>query len=162
MQRSLPRVVVIAAAVYALDRLTKYWVLDALDNGSTVRVLGDLVQLRLFHNPGAAFSMGTSATWLFTSISAAISTWIIWRTSRGVHPAWAVALGALLGGSLGNLTDRLTRPPGFGIGHVVDFISVPHFAVFNVADSAIVCSTIFMVLLSLRDIPMSGRPVTHG
>ncbi len=138
--------------VYAVDRLTKWWVLAALADGQPRQVVGTLVQLRLLHNSGAAFSMGAGSTWFFTAVSAAMSVAILVSLRRLREPRWTLALGALLGGALGNLTDRLLRPPGFGVGEVVDFIAVQRFAVFNVADSAIVLACIAMFLLSLRGI----------
>jgi signal peptidase II len=97
-------------------------------------------------------------TWVFTVIAAVVAV-VILRSSRRLGSMWwAVALGGLLGGALGNLIDRLTREPGFGRGYVVDWIQLPHFAVFNLADSAIVCSAILMVALSLFGVEFNGRP----
>jgi signal peptidase II len=120
-------------------------------------LLGGLIKLTYTENTGAAFSMGTGMTWVFTVI-ALIVTVVILRSSRRLGSLWwAVALGGLLGGALGNLVDRLTREPGFGRGYVVDWIAFPHFAVFNLADSAIVCSAILMVALSLFGVEFNGR-----
>ena len=87
---------------------------------------------------------------------AVVSVGILWALRRVRDPWWAVGLGLVLGGTLGNLTDRLFRPPAFGRGHVVDMISVPHFAIFNVADSFIVCSVIGVALLVMTGRRLDG------
>lgn len=121
-----------------------------------IEVIGPFVRLTYAENTGAAFSMGTGYTWIFTAIAVVVVV-IILRLSRSLGSlGWAIALGGLLGGSLGNLIDRLTRPPGPGSGYVVDFIAFPNFPVFNVADSAITCSAILMVVLSMRGIDYRG------
>lgn len=74
---------------------------------------------------------------------------------------WLITLGALGGGIAGNLTDRLFREPGFGVGHVIDFIAVPNFAIFNLADSCIVVSIIVIVILVMRGKTLDGRPEEH-
>ena len=107
-------------------------------------------------NTGAAFSFGAGYTWIF-SIVAVIVAIVILRTSRRLGSIWwAVALGGLLGGLLGNLIDRITRPPSPGMGYVVDFIQLPNFAVFNIADMFITCSAALMVILALRGIELTG------
>ena len=147
----------VAAVVVLLDQLTKYLVVRNLEGQPPVQVIGTWLQFEYLRNPGAAFSFGTGFTFVFTAIAATVVVVIV-RTSRKLGSlAWAVALGGLLGGAVGNLIDRLFRDPGFLRGHVVDFISVPHFAIFNVADSAIVCSSILMVILALRGIEIDGR-----
>jgi signal peptidase II len=99
--------------------------------------------------------MGTGSTWIFTALAATVSVVIV-RTARTLtHRVWAIALGGLLGGAVGNLVDRLTRWPGHFQGHVVDFIALPHYPVFNIADCAIVCSAVAMVVMSLRGIEMA-------
>ncbi|MBI1377525.1 MAG: signal peptidase II [Frankiales bacterium] len=147
----------VALAVVLLDQLTKYLAVRYLEGQPPVEVVGQWVRLVFLRNPGAAFSIGTGVTFVFSAIAVAVVVVIV-RTSRRLGSlAWAIALGGLLGGAVGNLIDRLFREPGFLQGHVVDFIALPHFAVFNLADSAIVCSAIFMVLLSLRGVEISGR-----
>jgi signal peptidase II len=147
----------VAAVVVVLDQLTKYLVVRNLEGKPPFPVIGTWLQFEYLRNPGAAFSFGTGFTFVFTAIAVTVVVVIV-RTSRklGSLP-WAIALGGLLGGAVGNLIDRLFRDPGFLRGHVVDFISVPHFAIFNVADSAIVCSSILMVILALRGIEIDGR-----
>ncbi len=149
----------VAAAVVALDQLSKWMVVAWLKPVGSVDVIGGFLRFVYVENPGAAFSIGINFTWIFSVIAVIVAIVII-RTSRNLGSiAWAIALGALLGGALGNLCDRLTRPPGFGRGYVVDFIAFPHFAVFNVADMAITCSAAFMVILALRGVSFSGASV---
>ncbi|MFI5100852.1 MAG: signal peptidase II [Actinomycetes bacterium] len=107
-------------------------------------------------NPGAAFSMGTGFTVVFTAVAVGVVV-VILRTARRLYSvAWAVALGALLGGAVGNLVDRLARDPGFGRGHVVDWIELPHYPVFNLADAAICCAAVGMVLLTFLGRDLDG------
>jgi signal peptidase II len=155
--------VVIAAAVAVTDQLVKAWAVANLPEGVPVQIIGNVLIFRRVANPGAAFSLATGATWIFSIIAVAVVVFLIWFARRIRSVAWGVLFGLLLGGTLGNLTDRLTRPPGFGVGHVVDFILVPWLlpAIFNIADSAIVTSMCLFVLLTLlgRGIDGSRRPV---
>ncbi|MFG2821299.1 signal peptidase II [Kitasatospora sp. NPDC048365] len=141
---------VVALLAYLIDLGSKLLVVARLEGHAAIRVIGDLMNFQVIRNPGAAFGMGQAMTVVFTAIAAAVIV-VIWRIARKLYSLpWAIALGLLLGGALGNLTDRLFRSPGVFRGHVVDFISVQHFAVFNLADSAIVCGGILVVLLSFR------------
>ncbi len=155
----------VALVVILLDRLTKAWAVDVMlprmqSGDGPIDVIGSLVRLTYTENTGAAFSLGTGYTWVFSIIAVVVAV-VILRTSRKLGSVgWSVAFGGLLGGLLGNLIDRLTRPPGVGMGSVVDFIAFPNFPVFNVADMAIVGSAILMVILSLRGIDVKGRVVT--
>ncbi len=162
----------IAAFVIGLDQLTKALAVNHLDPSEPVRLLGGLVHLSLTRNPGAAFSLATDYTWVLAIIATGVVGFLILLGRKIVYPAWAIALGLVLGGAAGNLIDRVLRAPsvpsawfegglgGFftesniGMGHVVDFISVfrPHgqaFPIFNLADSALVCGVILIVLLEL-------------
>jgi len=143
---------------YLADLGSKLWAASALADGHRVPVLGDLLSLRLIRNPGAAFSIGTGSTWLLTILAVVILVVIVRASRRIGSRGWAVALGLLLGGALGNLTDRLFREPGFGRGHVVDFIDYRVF-IGNVADIAIVTAACLVALLSVRGIALDGtRP----
>ncbi len=149
-------VVAVALGVWVLDQAAKWWAVVRLENQDPISVVGSWLTLSFLRNPGAAFSLGSGSTVLFTAVAAVVVV-VILRSARRLRSAWwAVALGGLLGGAIGNLTDRLLRDPGFPSGHVVDFISVKYFAVFNVADMAIVGSAILMVLLSLLGVEFSG------
>lgn len=141
---------------YAADQLTKLWVESTMTLGQVTDVLPPLLRWHYILNPGAAFSIGEEHTWVFTLIQSVVAVVVIVQIIRVRSLAWAVALGGLLGGVLGNLTDRLFRPPGFGVGHVVDFIALPNFAIFNIADSLIVCSIIGIVLLMFTGRRLDG------
>lgn len=140
---------VVAALLYAGDRASKLWVVDNLVLGREYPVLPGLLWWQHIRNSGGAFSLGSGATWVFTLVMAAVVVAILWHLRRVRDPLWALALGLVLGGALGNLTDRLFREPGFGRGHVVDFIAVPHFAIFNVADCGVVVGIGLVLLLIL-------------
>jgi signal peptidase II len=146
----------IAAFVVVADQVTKLLAIRYLEGQDPVELLGGLVTLTFLRNPGAAFSIGTGYTFIFTAIAITVAVVIV-RSSRKLGSVgWAVAFGGLLGGAIGNLIDRLFREPGFFQGHVVDWITFPNFAVFNLADSAIVGSAALMVLLALRGIEIDG------
>ncbi|WP_448071713.1 signal peptidase II [Georgenia yuyongxinii] len=114
-----------------------------------------------FYNPGAAFSLATGMTWVFTIVSVVVVVVVV-RIARRLGSAWwAVALGMLLGGSLGNLYDRLFRDPGFAEGHVVDFISYGGYFIGNVADIAIVGAAILIGLLAVRGREVNGSLAAH-
>lgn len=147
----------IAAGVLGLDQLTKWIAESTLSLHEPVDVIGSFLRFTLIYNSGAAFSIGTGITWVLTIVATAVVVTIIVIARRLGSWLWAVALGVLLGGALGNLTDRLFRPPGFGQGHVVDFIQLPNFAIFNVADMAITCAAVLIVLLAFRGIGLDGR-----
>ncbi|MFT4124233.1 MAG: signal peptidase II [Microbacteriaceae bacterium] len=149
-----------ALLVYALDQLTKLLVVARLREGEQLPLIGTLLQLHLVKNSGAAFSLGSGSTWVFALVAAAVAVFIVLFARRIRSLGWATLFGLLLGGTLGNLTDRLLREPGFGTGHVVDFVQLWGFpAIFNIADTAIVTSMALFVLLTLRGIRLDGsRP----
>lgn len=146
----------VAALAYALDLASKLTVVAKLEHHAPVQVAGSLLQLDVIRNKGAAFGIGEALTILLTVIAAVVIV-VIARLARKLYSApWAVALGLLLGGAFGNLTDRVFRTPGVFRGAVVDFIAPAHFAVFNLADSAIVCGGILIVFLSFRGLDPDG------
>ena len=160
---SLPRrrvgaLLTVTALVYAADVISKVIVVATLTENQPVNVAGSLLRLDYLRNPGAAFSLGADGyTVLFTLIAVAVIVAIL-RMARSLASApWAVAIGLLLGGALGNLTDRLTRGPGPLRGWVVDFLQLPHWPVFNLADSAICCGGVLIVLLTLLGLHPDGR-----
>ena len=155
-RRRIPVLVGVAALAYLLDLVTKIMVVEWLEHREPVEVFGQWLRLEAVRNGGAAFGVGEALTVVFTCIAVGVIVVII-RLARKLYSApWAVALGLLLGGALGNLTDRLLRAPSFLEGHVVDFIAPRYFAVFNLADSAIVCGGILIVLLSFRGLDPDG------
>lgn len=147
----------LAAAALVADQLTKLWVVRTMTEGQITDVLPPLLRWHFIRNPGAAFSIGTDFTWVFTIIMVLVSGFLVYLMFKVRSLAWATALGLVLGGALGNLTDRLFRAPSFGQGHVVDFIAFPNFAIFNIADSCVVCGVILVCLLTLRGIGIDGK-----
>jgi signal peptidase II len=147
----------VAAVCYIADVITKLAVVATLTEDTPVRVGGTGVEFRLIRNPGAAFGVGVGATVLFTLVTALVIAVILLVAHRLNSLPWALTLGLLLGGSMGNLTDRLARSPGPFRGHVVDFVHVQGWPIFNLADAAIVIAGVLIVLLALRNVPLSGR-----
>lgn len=151
-------VVLFAVAVFAylLDLISKMIVVAKLEHHEPIDILGDWLRFDAIRNAGAAFGIGEAFTVIFTVIAATVIV-VIARLARKLYSLpWAIALGLLLGGALGNLTDRIFRSPGLFKGAVVDFIAPAHFAVFNLADSAIVCGGILIVILSFRGLDPDG------
>ena len=147
----------VAAGVVLLDQLTKWLAVRYLEGQPPVQIIGDWLALDFLRNPGAAFSIGTGFTFVFPLIAIAVVVVIVRKSRELGSVAWAIALGGMLGGAVGNLIDRVFRDPGMLQGHVVDFIFVKHFAVFNVADAAITCSAVLMVALALFGIDLNGK-----
>ena len=148
---------VTAWLVIAIDQLAKFLAIEYLKPGQVVPVLGDLLKLVLVYNDSAAFSLGYGATWIFAITSSIATLVIIWLSSRLETMAWSITGGVALGGVVGNLVDRLFREPGFGVGHVVDFISIPfNFPIFNIADIAIVAVAVIVVVRVMQGAPL-GR-----
>ncbi|GAA1873222.1 signal peptidase II [Myceligenerans crystallogenes] len=148
----------LAVAVLVVDQLTKWWAESALSpGGEPVQLVGELLQLRLVYNPGAALSIATGMTWVLTIIVVVVVIAILRLMRRIGSRGWAVSLGLLLGGAVGNLVDRLARDPGFARGHVVDFIDYAGLFVGNVADIAIVVAAVWIAVLSVRGIGVDGR-----
>lgn len=130
-----------------------HWLAD----GASRPLIGHVLQATLTRNSGAAFSTMTGATWLITVAVSIVSLVIVAVSARIGSRWWALAFGLLLGGALGNLVDRLFREPGFGTGHVVDFLQLPHWPIFNLADSSVVAAAILIVLLTLLGRTLDGR-----
>ncbi|MCI0386715.1 signal peptidase II [Streptomyces sp. CNQ085] len=155
-RRRTAELAIVAAVAYALDLISKIIVVEKLEGHDPIEVIGTWLRFQAVRNPGAAFGIGEALTVVFTVIAAAVIV-VIARIARKLYSTpWAIALGLLLGGALGNLTDRIFRSPGIFQGHVVDFIAPAHFAVFNLADSAIVCGGVLIVLLSFRGLDPDG------
>ncbi|GIF05771.1 signal peptidase II [Actinoplanes siamensis] len=156
--RFAPRAVAVLGATalvaLAVDQWVKHLSTENLDPNEPVKIFGGLIYLSLLRNSGAAFSFGSAYTWVFPVITLVVIGWIVWMAAKLRSVPWAVALGLVLGGALGNLTDRLFRAPGPFQGHVVDMISAfaPYgekFAVFNIADSCLTVGVCLAVLLEL-------------
>jgi signal peptidase II len=158
--RLLAVMLAIAAVVLAGDQASKALVVTRLPLGHPpVRLLDGLITLQLTFNAGAAFSFGTSYT-VVIALVAVGTVFVIIRTARRLRSAgWSVALGLLLGGTLGNLTDRLFRAPGPLRGRVVDWINLPHFPwTFNIADSSITCAAVLIAILAVLNVRLDGPP----
>jgi signal peptidase II len=155
--RKIGALLAVAVAVLALDIVSKVSVVATLTGHQPIRLLGGFLKLRVDRNPGAAFSFAPGLTIVFSLIAITV-IFVILRSSRRIRSLpWAITLGLLLGGATGNLVDRIFRYPGVFRGLVVDWIQVPHWPVFNLADSAIVCGGILAVLLSARGIRLDGQ-----
>ncbi|QBR74500.1 signal peptidase II [Microbacterium sediminis] len=157
-------IAILAVLVLAADQFSKQLVLQHLEPGVAVPVAGEALQFVLVFNPGAAFSLGEGVTWIFTIAMAIVAGVIVFLAATRVRSRlWAVVLGLLLGGVLGNLADRLFREPGFAVGHVVDFILTPwmwfwtpNAAIYNVADIFIVGGMAAVALLLVIGIELDG------
>jgi signal peptidase II len=161
--RALIVLTVVALVVFAIDQIAKTLVVANLTEGVRVEVLGQLLQFFLIKNPGAAFSIGSGSTWIFSIIATGVLVFVIWYARRIRSVGWAVLFGLLLGGLLGNLTDRLIREPGFGRGEVVDFLQIPLLpAIFNLADVAIVSSMVLFLILTVRGVSLDGTRYRAG
>ena len=161
-KRRIGLVFLVAVLAYAVDLVTKIVAVSTLEGLGPVRALGGLVYLQLIRNGGAAFSLATGMTWVLAVVAAAVVVAIIWLAGRLRSVGWAIGLGLVLAGALGNLTDRIFRAPSPFQGHVIDFISVfkPNggaWPIFNVADSCICIGGVLIVLFSLLGKDYDGR-----
>lgn len=160
--RALLLLGVVAMGILALDQGTKFLVVTNLEVGQVVPVLGEIFQLHFVKNPGAAFSLASGFTWIFSLVAVGVVVAIIVFAKRIKSVAWAWMLGLLLGGALGNVTDRLFREPSFGMGHVVDFLQIWGFpAIFNIADVAICTAMGLFLLLTLRGVHLDGSKASE-
>jgi signal peptidase II len=146
----------VALLTVIADQITKAIALRELAPGRSVDLVGSLLQLHLVRNSGAAFSIGTGFTLVLTLIATGVVLVVLRLSRRLRSKVWTVALGLLLGGALGNLTDRFFRDPGPLRGHVVDFLELPRWPIFNLADTAVVCAAALMVLQTLRGVGLDG------
>jgi signal peptidase II len=152
-------VALVAVAGLAADLVTKIIAVTQLEPLAPVRLLGGLLTLRLIRNPGAAFGQGQRFTYVFAIAGILVLCFVIIKlVPRIGHPAWAVAIGLLCAGVAGNLTDRLFRPPGALRGHVIDFLELPYWPIFNVADMCITAAAAMIIFLSIvKGINITGE-----
>jgi signal peptidase II len=151
------RLYLIAWAIWLTDLATKSWALANLDSRNPVKIIGSFLQLTLIKNSGAAFSLAEGATVLFSIFACFVVAAIAYFAPKLTSKGWSIVLGLALGGILGNLSDRIFREPGFFTGHVIDWIELPNWPVFNVADSAIVVAAAIAIVLSVKNIsPIEG------
>ncbi|MGA8257386.1 MAG: signal peptidase II [Nocardioides sp.] len=148
--------VLIAAVAYAADQVSKAIALERLDGRGDVPFLGEVLQFRLTFNPGAAFSMGTGFTPVLTVVAMVAAVVVLWFARRIGSLAWGAALGFLLAGIVGNLTDRMVRDPGVFQGHVVDFLKLPNWPIFNIADVCINVAAGLIILQAIRGVRLDG------
>ncbi|MCP2327958.1 signal peptidase II [Hamadaea flava] len=152
VRRSVLTLVAVAVVIIGLDAATKEWATNTLEGADPMRLLGGLVYFSFTRNSGAAWSMGSNYTFVFPFIAFAVAAWIGWTARKLRSLPWAIALGLVLGGALGNLVDRVFRYPGGISGHVVDFISLfgpygERFPIFNIADMALSFGVCLAILL---------------
>jgi signal peptidase II len=149
----------VALSGLALDVVTKVVAVDQLEPGRPVPLLGGLLTLRLIRNPGAAFSTGEGITPVFALAACAVLVFVLARlVPRLGHRGWSVALGLLCAGVAGNLVDRFLRQPGVLRGHVVDFLQLPYWPIFNVADMCITSAAGMIVVLAVvKNVGIGGE-----
>ncbi|MGW4465895.1 signal peptidase II [Micromonospora sp. NBC_01796] len=165
-RRAITILVATAVLVLLADLGTKQWALSALTPSEPVRLFGGAVYLTLIRNSGAAFGLGSEYTWVFPLVTVAVVGWISWMATRLRSLPWAISLGLVLAGALGNFTDRIFRAPGPFLGHVVDMVSLfdPYgqtWPIFNLADSALVSGVILAILLELTGRQRDGTRVRN-
>ncbi|GAB2849168.1 hypothetical protein GCM10027176_60490 [Actinoallomurus bryophytorum] len=160
--RRIGVLIAIAVTALALDVITKAIVVATLPDRPPIELLGGLLTLRVLRNSGAAFNIGNGMTIVFTVIATGVVVMILRYARKLRSLPWAITLGLLLGGALGNLADRLLRSPGVFRGHVVDWIELPHWPVFNLADASIVCGGVLAVLLASRGLQVDGTVQRDG
>ena len=142
--------IVTALLGWLIDAGTKQWALSTLEWGVSRPFIGELLQLHLIANPGAAFSLGAGHTWIFTVLAFTVLAFVVALARTLRHTGWALTLGVITAGILGNLTDRLFRPPGFAVGHVIDFLQLPAWPIFNVADICVTLGAVALVIVWFR------------
>jgi signal peptidase II len=141
-----------AWVVCLIDLGTKVWAVEVLSSRANVKVIGSFLQLTFVQNSGAAFGIGAGSTIIFTFFALAVLIFITRYALQITSKGWALVCGLVLGGILGNLTDRIFREPSFLQGHVIDWIQIPNWPVFNIADSAIVIAAVVAIILTIRNI----------
>lgn len=152
LARSRRTILLLSLSIFGLDQASKWWAVAYLDGQPPVAVIGDLLRFNHTTNSGAAFNIGSDFTIFLTVFALIVTTGLIIFSRKVAEPRWAIGFGVLLGGVLGNLTDRIFREPQFLHGHVVDFIQLPNWPIFNIADIAITCSGFWIAYLLVRDI----------
>ena len=143
----------VAWFIWIADLATKIWAVNSLSHQGSIKILGSFFQLNFVRNSGAAFSFAPGSTLFLSFFGIAVLISISYYATRLTSKGWAVVLGLVMGGVLGNLTDRIFREPGLVRGHVIDWMQLPHWPIFNIADSAIVIAAFLSVVLTARNIP---------
>lgn len=158
-RRCLVLFALVATSLYGIDQVTKYLAVEHLTGQPDKPLVGDLLQLHLTRNPGAAFSTGTAYTEVLSVVAILAVAVVLWLSRRLGSRLWALALGLLLAGVAGNLTDRLFRAPGPLEGHVIDFLMLPHWPIFNVADMCINVAAGLVLVQAFRGVRLDGSRV---
>ena len=143
----------VAWFIWILDLATKAWAVSQLANREPIKILGSFFQLTLVRNSGAAFSFASNATFILSLFGIIVLFSVIYVAPKITSKGWAVVLGLVMGGVLGNLTDRILREPAFLRGHVIDWLQLPHWPIFNIADTAIVFAAGLAMVLTARNVP---------
>lgn len=146
----------IAFTIWLFDFASKTWALSNFSSDPQP-VIGTLLQFTLLKNSGAAFSFASGFTLIFSLLAIAVVATIIRFAGRITSRGWLTCAGLLLGGVLGNLTDRAFREPGFFLGHVIDWIQIPNWPIFNIADIAISSAAFLAFIQTMRNVP----PITQ-
>ena len=148
----------VAWLVWILDLATKAWAVSQLANREPVKILGSFFQLTFVRNPGAAFSFASNATLFLSFFGIIVALGVIYFAPKITSKGWSVVLGLVMGGVLGNLMDRIFREPSFLRGHVIDWMQLPYWPIFNIADTAIVVAAGLAMILTARNIsPISTK-----
>lgn len=148
----------VAWLIWILDLATKAWAVSQLANREPVKILGSFFQLTFIRNSGAAFSFASNATLFLSLFGIIVALGVIYFAPKITSKGWSVVLGLVLGGVLGNLMDRIFREPSFLRGHVIDWMQLPNWPIFNIADSAIVVAAGLAMILTARNIsPISTK-----
>lgn len=151
----------VAWAVWVLDLATKIWAVNNLSYKSNIKVFGEFFQLTFVRNSGAAFSFAAGATFFLSLFGLIVMSAILYYSPQITSRGWAVVLGLVLGGILGNMVDRIFREPGVLRGHVIDWMQLPNWPVFNIADTAIVIAALISMVLTARNIPPITKVGSH-
>lgn len=161
--RRLLLFVAVVTVAYSLDVVTKIVAVEYLAGPpvKTINVIPHVLDLTLVRNSGAAFGIATGYTAVLTAIAAIVCLVVIRLAARLRDPVWALGLGLLLGGAMGNLTDRFVREPEPMHGHVIDFLQLPNWPVFNLADCCVCVAAGLIALQSFRGIGLDGRHIDH-
>ncbi|NUT31759.1 MAG: signal peptidase II [Hamadaea sp.] len=165
VRRAVVTLVAVAVGIIGLDLATKEWATNALERQEPIRLLGGALYFSFTRNSGAAWSLGSDYTFVFPFIAFGVAAWIFWTARKLRSLPWAIALGLVLGGALGNLVDRVFRFPGGISGHVVDFISLfdaygQKFPIFNIADMSLFFGVVLAILLEFTGRMRDGTRLT--
>lgn len=156
------KIFLLASTILSLDQASKWWAVTSLERRDPIELLGGFLKLNHTTNSGAAFNIGSNLTIFLTCFAIIVATGLIIFARKVVEPRWVMGFGILLGGVLGNLIDRIFRAPTFLQGHVVDFIQLPNWPIFNIADIAITSAGALIAYLLFKDVQPFARFSSDG